>query len=126
MAAIVAASSCASMALSGASSRRVRTIPEQSLGIHYNEGSGLLDYLVDPTVFAYRDGYVDLLRAPGLGIEVDEDAVARTADWGIAGATPSGTARTGPSPNGEGACLGHGGPRPGALACRPDIAHARL
>ncbi|KAA8885481.1 galactonate dehydratase [Nocardia colli] len=57
-------------------------IQEQSLGIHYNTGSDLLDYLVDPTVFAYRDGYVDLLNAPGLGIEIDEKAVARAAELG--------------------------------------------
>ncbi|WP_405162935.1 galactonate dehydratase [Nocardia sp. NBC_01499] len=57
-------------------------IQEQSLGIHYNTGSDLLDYLVDPTVFAYRDGYVDLLNAPGLGIEIDEKAVARAAAQG--------------------------------------------
>ncbi|MFB8277544.1 galactonate dehydratase [Nocardia colli] len=57
-------------------------IQEQSLGIHYNTGSDLLDYLVDPTVFAYRDGCVDLLNAPGLGIEIDEKAVARAAELG--------------------------------------------
>ncbi|MFG1793289.1 galactonate dehydratase [Nocardia sp. NPDC049149] len=57
-------------------------IQEQSLGIHYNTGSDLLDYLVDRTVFAYRDGYVDLLRRPGLGIDIDEKAVARAAEQG--------------------------------------------
>ncbi|WP_330179709.1 galactonate dehydratase [Nocardia sp. NBC_01503] len=57
-------------------------IQEQSLGIHYNTGSDLLDYLVDPAVFAYRDGYVDLPQAPGLGIEIDEKAVARAAEVG--------------------------------------------
>jgi galactonate dehydratase len=51
-------------------------IQEQSLGIHYNVGSDLLDYLCDPTVFAYRDGWVDRPTGPGLGIEVDQDAVA--------------------------------------------------
>ncbi|MEC3915897.1 galactonate dehydratase [Nocardia sp. CDC160] len=57
-------------------------IQEQSLGIHYNTGSDLLDYLVDPTVFEYRDGYVGLLHEPGLGIRVDERAVARAAEIG--------------------------------------------
>lgn len=57
-------------------------IQEQSLGIHYNTESDLLDYLVDPAVFAYRDGYVDLLHAPGLGIDIDEKAVARAAELG--------------------------------------------
>ncbi|MGE4284259.1 MAG: galactonate dehydratase, partial [Clostridia bacterium] len=32
-------------------------IQEQSLGIHYNQGSDLLDYLVDKTVFEYKNGY---------------------------------------------------------------------
>lgn len=54
-------------------------IQEQSLGIHYNKGSDLLDYLVDPTVFTMRDGYLDRPLGPGLGIEIDERAV-READ----------------------------------------------
>ncbi|WP_276254043.1 galactonate dehydratase [Halomontanus rarus] len=54
-------------------------IQEQSLDIHYNEGSDVLDYLVDPAVFEYEDGYVDLPDAPGLGIEVDEDVVRERA-----------------------------------------------
>jgi len=39
-------------------------------------------------VFAYEDGYVDLPDGPGLGIELDEDAVREAAvadpDWGEA------------------------------------------
>src|SRR5690606_36812326 len=31
-------------------------IQEQSLGIHYNQGSDLLDYLADKTVFQYEGG----------------------------------------------------------------------
>ncbi|AEE97389.1 galactonate dehydratase [Mahella australiensis] len=50
-------------------------IQEQSLGIHYNKGSDLLDYLKDPAVFAYKDGFVDLPKAPGLGIEINEERV---------------------------------------------------
>ncbi|MFJ9365233.1 galactonate dehydratase [Nocardia sp. NPDC101769] len=57
-------------------------IQEQSLGIHYNTGSDLLDYLIDPTVFDYRDGHVGLLREPGLGIRIDDRAVARAAETG--------------------------------------------
>ncbi len=60
-------------------------IQEQSLGIHYNVGNDLLDYLADPSVFAYADGYVTLPTAPGLGITIDEDAVRQAAatghDW---------------------------------------------
>ncbi len=60
-------------------------IQEQSLGIHYNRESDLLDYLVDEDVFAYQDGYVAIPVDPGLGIEIDEEKVreaARTGhDW---------------------------------------------
>lgn len=50
-------------------------IQEQSLGIHYNQGSDLLDYLVDPAVFDYENGYVKIPQGPGLGIEVNEEKV---------------------------------------------------
>lgn len=57
-------------------------IQEQSLGIHYNQGGDLLDYLVDPDVFAYDNGFVAIPDGPGLGIEVNEDAVAEKAAQG--------------------------------------------
>jgi galactonate dehydratase len=57
-------------------------IQEQSLGIHYNQGSDVLDYLTDPAVFHYQDGYVPLLTAPGLGIEIDEGKVREAAKVG--------------------------------------------
>lgn len=60
-------------------------IQETSLGIHYNQGADLLEYLTDPDVFAFEDGYVPRPRSPGLGIEVDEATVRRRAeeevDW---------------------------------------------
>jgi galactonate dehydratase len=57
-------------------------IQEQSLGIHYNTSNDLLDYLVDPTVFAYEAGSVAIPQGPGLGIEVDEDYVRERAAEG--------------------------------------------
>jgi galactonate dehydratase len=57
-------------------------IQEQSLGIHYNQGSDLLDYLNDPTVFEYKEGYVDMLKQPGLGISVNEEFVRKQAEIG--------------------------------------------
>jgi galactonate dehydratase len=57
-------------------------IQEQSLGIHYNKSNDLLDYLVDPSVFAYRDGYVSIPQGPGLGIEINEEFVQRRAAEG--------------------------------------------
>jgi galactonate dehydratase len=59
-------------------------IQEQSLDIHYNETSDVLNYLADPAVFEYEDGYVDLPEGPGLGIDVDEATVRERAgdvDW---------------------------------------------
>lgn len=58
-------------------------IQEQSLGIHYNgPGRDLLDYLVDPNVFAYADGMVAIPQGVGLGIEVNEEAVIEAAKTG--------------------------------------------
>lgn len=57
-------------------------IQEQSLGIHYNQGSDLLDYLADKTVFQYKDGYVDIPSKPGLGIEINEAHVRKMAEEG--------------------------------------------
>ena len=57
-------------------------IQEQSLGIHYNVGNDLLDYLVDPTVYRFANGYIDRPTGPGLGIEVDEAAIREAARTG--------------------------------------------
>lgn len=57
-------------------------IQEQSLGIHYNKGGDLLDYLVDPGVFRFQDGYIQIPQGPGLGIEVDREKVLAAAKIG--------------------------------------------
>ncbi|MGN2248839.1 galactonate dehydratase [Frateuria sp. GZRe14] len=57
-------------------------IQEQSLGIHYNAGNDLLDYVSDRSVFAYQDGFVTIPGGPGLGIAVNEDYVAERASAG--------------------------------------------
>jgi galactonate dehydratase len=57
-------------------------IQEQSLGIHYNQGSDILDYLVNPNVFNYQAGFVPLMKAPGLGIEINEAKVREMAKIG--------------------------------------------
>jgi galactonate dehydratase len=54
-------------------------IQEQSLGIEYGGGNALLDYLVDPNVFAFTDGHVQRPTGPGLGIQVNEDVVRAAA-----------------------------------------------
>lgn len=57
-------------------------IQEQSLGIHYNQGSDLLDYIIDHNVFKYKNGYVRIPDGPGLGIEINEDHVRKMAAIG--------------------------------------------
>ncbi|MEK5032129.1 galactonate dehydratase [Paenibacillus sp. FSL R7-0302] len=57
-------------------------IQEQSLGIHYNQGNDLLDYITDPSVFAYSDGHVQIPSGPGLGITVNEEYVRKMAEDG--------------------------------------------
>jgi len=57
-------------------------IQEQSLGIHYNQGSDLLDYLQDKTVFEFSNGFVKIPDGPGLGITVDEEHVKKMAAIG--------------------------------------------
>ena len=43
-------------------------IQEQSVGIHYNAGNELLDYLLDSSPFRFVDGHAALPNGPGLGI----------------------------------------------------------
>ena len=57
-------------------------IQEQSLGIHYNQGNDLLDYVKNPEVFDYADGFVRIPSSPGLGIEVNEAYVEERAAVG--------------------------------------------
>lgn len=57
-------------------------IQEQSMGIHYNVGNDVLDYLVDPTPLRITDGHIPLLDRPGLGIEVNEAYVIEQAKIG--------------------------------------------
>lgn len=54
-------------------------IQEQSLGIHYHEGMDLLDLVKNKEIFDFEEGYASLPPGPGLGIKLDEEAVARVA-----------------------------------------------
>ncbi|MFW6719332.1 galactonate dehydratase [Streptomyces sp. MAR4 CNY-716] len=60
-------------------------IQEQSIGIHYNTGAELLDYVADPEVFRFHAGHLLRPAGPGLGVEIDERAVraadGTAADW---------------------------------------------
>ena len=47
-------------------------LQEQSIGIHYNEGADLLDYVLNKEDFTCHDGDIAALPKPGLGVEIDE------------------------------------------------------
>ncbi|MBR6747802.1 MAG: galactonate dehydratase, partial [Clostridia bacterium] len=50
-------------------------IQEQSIGIHYNVGKSVLDYVHNQDDFRFVDGYVQLPRLPGLGVDVNRELV---------------------------------------------------
>ncbi|MGH3734279.1 MAG: galactonate dehydratase [Micromonosporaceae bacterium] len=54
-------------------------IQEQSLGLGYHPDMEKLGYLADDSVFEAADGYIARLTGPGLGIEIDEEAVRAAA-----------------------------------------------
>lgn len=51
-------------------------IQEQSIGIHYNVGRSVLDYALNRDDFRFTDGFVELPKKPGLGVEVNKELVA--------------------------------------------------
>ena len=50
-------------------------IQEMSLGIHYNVGHDLLEFVTDKAVLTPVDGSLPIPDGPGLGVTIDEDAV---------------------------------------------------
>lgn len=60
-------------------------IQETSLGIHYNKGIELSDYILNKDVIDLSDGYINIPREPGLGITIDEEKVREMSveghDW---------------------------------------------
>ena len=50
-------------------------IQEQSIGIHYNVGKSVLDYVHNQADFAFIDGFVALPKKPGLGVDVNRELV---------------------------------------------------
>lgn len=60
-------------------------IQESSIGIHYNKGYDLLDYLSNPEIFEIKKGYISLFSNPGLGVSIDEDKLREAQkighDW---------------------------------------------
>ncbi|KAF1297360.1 D-galactonate dehydratase [Enterococcus sp. JM4C] len=64
-------------------------IQEQSLGIHYNKGFDLLDFVENKEIFQYKDGYVDLPNKPGLGLIMNEDKIKEVSQEGLIWTNPS-------------------------------------
>ena len=64
-------------------------IQEQSLGIHYNQGFDLLDFIKNKDIFAYEDGYVQLPTKPGLGLDMDIDKIEEISAEGLHWTNPS-------------------------------------
>ena len=52
-------------------------IQEQSIGIHYNVGKSVLDYVKNKKDFEFTDGYVKLPQIAGLGVEVEKELVLK-------------------------------------------------
>ncbi|KAM0720415.1 hypothetical protein Q7P37_004551 [Cladosporium fusiforme] len=58
-------------------------IQEMSVGMHYNVEAGEYDissYVTNPEAFAVKDGFVEVLHGPGLGIEINEELVRKVAE----------------------------------------------
>ncbi|KAJ9463096.1 D-galactonate dehydratase [Diplonema papillatum] len=75
---------------------------ESSVGIHYNAEGGeprdTMFYVKNKDDFAVVDGCMNVLQKPGLGVEIDEDAVREAAgrwvawrdrEWTLADGTPT-------------------------------------
>jgi galactonate dehydratase len=60
-------------------------LQEQSMGIHYNRGAELLDYVTNKQDFRIERGFIGAPTRPGLGVDIDEDRVMHAArhapDW---------------------------------------------
>ena len=63
-------------------------IQEQSLGIHYNQGFDLLDFVKNKEIFEFKDGFVEIPTKPGLGIEIDEEFVEKIDAEGLVWTNP--------------------------------------
>ncbi|EMT67812.1 D-galactonate dehydratase [Fusarium odoratissimum] len=53
-------------------------IQEMGIGMHYNNGGqDITSYIANPEVWDVREGHIDILTGPGLGIEINEEEVRR-------------------------------------------------
>ncbi|KAG7095442.1 hypothetical protein E1B28_006191 [Marasmius oreades] len=72
------------------------TIQEMSWGIHYNRTSDqdplgnadLHTYMANPEVFTVKNGHLEILTQPGIGIEINEDRVRQAAKYCLENMSP--------------------------------------
>ncbi|CAE6487216.1 unnamed protein product [Rhizoctonia solani] len=55
-------------------------IQEMSWQMHYNQGADLFTYMLNPEVFSVKDGHVEALAGPGLGININEKLVREASE----------------------------------------------
>ncbi len=64
---------------------RNAVLQEQSMGIHYNQGAELMDYVLNKEDFQFHNGYMLPPKKPGLGVDVNEELVIENSkkapDW---------------------------------------------
>lgn len=64
-------------------------IQEQSLGIHYNKGFDLLDFVDNTEIFQFKDGFLDIPTGPGLGLQLNEDLIEEVSKEELIWTNPS-------------------------------------
>lgn len=64
-------------------------IQEQSLGIHYNKGFDLLDFVENQEIFHYKDGFVNIPTESGLGIKLNEELIEEVSKEKLNWTNPS-------------------------------------
>ena len=76
-------------------------IQEQSIGIHYNVGKSVLDYVTNQKDFDFADGFASLPVLPGLGVAVNRELVLEENKTLTTGKTPYGGTKTVPLRSGN-------------------------
>ena len=76
-------------------------IQEQSQGIHYNQSNDLTNYLHNPEVLHFTDGYVDIPKGPDWVLISTKTTSSSGVKRGIVGTTHYGNIQTAASPSGN-------------------------
>ncbi|XPE47926.1 enolase C-terminal domain-like protein [Shigella flexneri] len=71
----------------------MRCFRNKSMGIHYNKGAELLDFVKNEEDFCMEGGFFKPLMKPGLGVEIDEAKVIELSKIRRTGVTHCGVMR---------------------------------